>query len=300
VNDVPEWLFVEGANDVWLSLAAVGILFGLLRGRRAALGLVAYVSVAILVVSSARLGLPASWVLPPFALAISAFIPVALGLALLGEILYDLAVGQRADPAIASRVLLVAILVVTVHGAWRTRSIVNPVTIIVEPADIVAADWVREHTPPEACFLVSAGHWHLNTYRGLDGGYWLPILAARPTTMPAAFYNYGGVEYARAVLALAETVARGDALTDDELEALMAQTGADYVYVGPHSSGVGGTLTAERLQQSRLLEQIYEGDGAYVFRRAERPGRVTRGAESVVCQPVARAEDPARSPASDR
>jgi acyl carrier protein len=52
------------------------------------------------------------------------------------------------------------------------------------PADLAAADWVRRSTPQGAHFLVGTTDWQLGTYRGIDGGYWLPLLAGRSSSDP--------------------------------------------------------------------------------------------------------------------
>lgn len=358
VSQVPDWLFTQGSNGLWIRLAIVGTLLGLARRRPAAFGLAAWMALAYLAVRPGWLGLSTSWMLPPFSLVISLYIPVAIGVGLLadalaaivgkavaaarreaapgdaatiqateegvnpidiggrrntgapddvdgtvynkdrggtdlgGDVQGSAATGRTvsgsddsgadAGPALRRRlgdawgryvaaIAALAVLGLGLAGASQLRSVINPATIIVQAADVAAADWIRGHSPPDARFLVSTTHWHLGTYRGLDGGYWLPILAGRATTMPAALYTYGDPAEVRAATAIAETAAKGDGLSDTEIDALLERTGADYVYVGPTAAGQPGKLSAERLRRHSGLVERYGRNGAFVFERREKP-----------------------------
>jgi hypothetical protein len=267
VNALPSWLFTIHHNRLWLAVAAAGVFVGLLRRQRAAAAVVAYLGLAVLAVSPTWLGLPASWMLPRFALAISLFLPVAMGVSLLALAGQRLLARGLKVPRRSETVVLVMVVAVAMLGAWGLRAVINPETVILQPADLGAAEWVKAHTPPQARFLVSTGHWQLGTYRGLDGGYWLPLLAGRATTIPAALYVYGRPAAAREIAAIAAVAARGDALTDAELLKLMAHAGADHVYVGPAGASARGKLSIERLRRVKELEPVYELDGVAIFRR---------------------------------
>ncbi|MFQ5460803.1 MAG: hypothetical protein ACE5EL_08420, partial [Anaerolineae bacterium] len=145
--------------------------------------------------------------------------------------------------------------------------VINPVTRIAGAGDVAAAEWIRGHTPPDARFLVTVGHWHLGTYRGLDGGYWLPLLADRLTTMPGALYSFGPPAEVRRITAFAVEAAKGDSLTPEELSALMDRGHADYVYLGPLGQGLGGGLTLDRLRRQPDLVEVHAAGGAHVFKR---------------------------------
>jgi hypothetical protein len=269
VADVPSWLFTTGLNAPVLVLAVQGVFVGLVRRRGAALLVLAWLAGALVVVFPDRLGVAASWTLPPFALAISLWLPAAMGIAFLTDAALDLA-GSGDAARRARRALALVAVTVAVLGARQLGSVVNPETVIATPADVAAAAWVRTHTPPEARFLVSTAHWHLGTYRGLDGGYWLPLLAERDVSIPASFYTFADPAYAAEVTAVAEEAARGDDLSDGEIVGLMARVGAEYVYLGPAASGVAGKLSADRLRRIRRLEEVYDADGVHVWRLRRR------------------------------
>lgn len=151
------------------------------------------------------------------------------------------------------------------------RSIVNAATIIARAPDLAAGAWLRANSPPGAGVLVASSHWHLGSYRGLDGGYWLPLTAGRAASIPGVLYVYGTPDTVRAIGALNAEISRGDALADAEILALMDRAGADYVYVGPEGAGAPGKLSAERLRRHPGLVEVYARDGVAIFARRE-PG----------------------------
>jgi hypothetical protein len=265
VDAVPSWPFTARRNEVWLALAALGLVVGLARRRFAAL---AIASVGVLAAAAARpdlLRLPTSWLLPPFSLAISLFVPVALGIGLLFDACLDRlapALGVRRTRASAAAVTIA----VSLLAATQVRGLLNPATVIAERADIEAAAWIATHTPLDARFLVSTAHWHLGTYRGLDGGYWLPVLAGRSASVPPALYPYGDQDVTREITRASQMASKGDALTNAEISELVRLVGADFVYVGPAASGVSGKLSAERLARHPGLVEVYARDGVHVYR----------------------------------
>ncbi len=285
---VPAWLFTIGLNRPLLLLGTAGLVLGLIARRGAAWAAALYVAIAVLVVESHRWGLPPNDFLSPFALAISAFALVALAVAVGGDVLLTALVarcptGARFAPAIMAALAVLASLL----GARQLRQVVTPATILVEPADVEAASWLRQNTPRGACFVVTTGPWQLGTFRGLDAGYWLPLLARRASTIPASFYNDGEVAYALTVNRVAEVLARGDRITDEQLLAVMAESGARYVYVGPASQSKDAALSASRLEVVRELERIYDRGGVSVFRLTTAPQTAQRGeAAHWLCRPL--------------
>ncbi|MFN2114974.1 MAG: DUF6541 family protein [Anaerolineae bacterium] len=265
VTDVPAWLFRTASNAVWVHMGLRGLVVGVVARPRSTAMIVSFLALASLAAYPQVLGVAGvstSWALPPFALAISAYVPVALGMALLADAALDLGVmrGRDWSPAvIATAVALTAV------GAAQLRDVVNSDTIIATTADLRAAEWIVENTPPDAVFLVSTYHWHLGTYRGLDGGYWLPLLAGRHASIPPSFYVYGDPEYARRITETAQTVQAGDQMSDDELLGAMRSADADFVYVGPASADTDGKLTADRLREHPSLRELYAADDVYVF-----------------------------------
>ncbi len=333
VDNVPAWLFTVGANGALLRLAGLGLVAAMLLRRRGAWLAAVLLAATFLAVNPALTGLPPSWIVPRFAVAIAAWLPVAAGLAFLADtaaatyrprpggrpplsgrtmtagIVLAAAVGYawvfRAVPPtetamrdvvvlgalalalaglaqgalptpVPKRLRLVAamaVVVLTLAGAWAMREVLNRSLVLAQAPDLRAAGWVRANTPSDARFLVRTGHWQLGTYRGLDGGYWLPLLAERATSMPAVFYNYGRLDYGLDVADQAREAARGDALSDQELAALMGRVGARYIYLGPAANDRDDTFGARRLDGVPWLRRIYDDGGVVIYGLRRNLGR---------------------------
>ncbi len=158
-----------------------------------------------------------------------------------------------------------AIVLACLAGARQMRGIVRDDTIIARQPDLAAAAWIAAETPADARFLIGATAWHLGTYRGLDGGYWLPLLADRSTSLPAALYSHGRAEDILRIGALAERASRGDALSDAGLSRLLEDAGAGWIYLGPSAEGHPDAFSAARLRRHPDLIERYAAGGAHVF-----------------------------------
>lgn len=263
VERIEAWPLTIAQNALWLGVAAGGLAWSL--GRRSAVGAAvgAWLVLAVAAVAGPFVGLPRSWMLPPSALVISAFVPVALGVALAADA--GLAAARRHRARLAPLVALAAVAA-TWQAAPGQRSVINPDTVLLAAADLAAMDWVAAETPPGATFVIGTTHWQFGTYRGVDGGYWLPLLARRRTTIPPALYVYGAPGDVRRIGALAKVAARADALSPAELSQLMDDAGADHVYVGALARP-GSGFSAARLRRQPDLRQVYGRDGVAIFAR---------------------------------
>lgn len=277
VERIEVWPLTIAQNALWLGVGAGGLVWSLGRRSPIAAAVAAWLALAVAAVAGPFVGLPRSWMLPPSALVISAFMPVALGVALAADC--GLAAARRHRARLAPLVALAA-----VAAAWQAapgqRSVVNPDTVLLAPADLVAMDWVTAATAPTATFLIGTTHWQFDTYRGVDGGYWLPLLAQRRTTVPPALYVYGAPDDVRRVGALAATAARGDALSATELSRLMDDAGADHVYVGAQAPS-GRGFSVDRLRRQPDLRQVYGRDGVAIFVRSAAVAVVARRTPAV-------------------
>jgi hypothetical protein len=267
-------LFVQRWNAVLLLAAGAGLALAAVRRSAAAWWMIATCLLATLVTSPDLIRLPSSWLVPGFSAAISLWLPAGVGVAMLvDEVARRLARRPYGRRRIGVGLALFAVLWTAVGvvefagGRPRVVQVVNASTVIALPDDIEAARWIREHTPASARFLVSSGHWHLGTYRGLDGGYWLPVTAGRGTTMPGGLYSFGDPADVRAITAFAKRMEAGDGLSDDDLAGLMDDSGAEFVYVGPAGAGVAGKLTAARLSKVPFLSEVYASNGVHIFAR---------------------------------
>jgi hypothetical protein len=181
---------------------------------------------------------------------------------------YALAVGWRVARARApDRAVVGAVglgLAGTALGAWQLLTLVTPGNTLVTPGDLDAAAWLRANSTPDARVAPSAVifPWAPDYVVGVDGGYWLPLLADRATTvLPMLYPGERGADPA----AMAEMVGVARALRDapsaPETAALLRARGVGYVY----HSGRTGVPSLPGLLANPALREVYARDGVHVL-----------------------------------
>lgn len=157
-------------------------------------------------------------------------------------------------------VLITAVLALTGWGAWKTREVLNPVTIFTDAADVEAIRWVEQNTPKDARFLINTTLWMGSTYRGVDGGYWLQPAAGRGTLLPPVFYVYGSNDYVAQISDWASRASRLSAC-DAEFWSLVKEAGVTFLYL---HEGQGALQPAD-LANCPGLVPVYRRDGVYIY-----------------------------------
>src|SRR5205085_9913137 len=154
-------------------------------------------------------------------------------------------VESRLEATRARRVEPVLTWIVVILALWAIPgmlNIVNPITVLVEPGDMSAMDWIRSNVPANATFLVNERLWLPPIYSGTDGGYWIPNLTGRRTTMPIVFYILGPrPSWHDDVNVLAQTIASGPEPDSRDFLTLLRARGVTHVYIGAK----GGPLPLE-------------------------------------------------------
>ena len=138
--------------------------------------------------------------------------------------------------------------------------------------DIRAAEWIQENTPQDARFLVNSFFAYDDTVIvGSDGGWWLPLLARRQTTLPPL--NYGSErgprpDYVHWINALTTEI-QNKGIAHPDVLALLRARGVTHVYVGQRQGRVnyGGphVLEPEQLLASPNFRPVYHQDRVWVF-----------------------------------
>lgn len=264
-GDPAQWIRV--ASGIWL-LSIVGLLVW--RRRRGvaapatdtqlwpAFGLLAgWVVLTAFLLNLSAFGLPPITIAHNSAGVITLFLPLCCaGAGLLawagGELLPD----RFARGATAALVVLIG-----TWGAHSMTDIVNPATVLAEPADVQALHWIEENTPPDARFAVNVWLWQGRTYAGSDGGYWIEVLTDRDSILPPALYTTTApADTVRHINAFLDAW-NGTETVDEETYQRLRDAGVTHIYVGPR----GGHLKPEMLRESPYLRLIYEDRGAYIF-----------------------------------
>ncbi|MFP3896874.1 MAG: hypothetical protein ACLFV5_08605 [Anaerolineales bacterium] len=264
----PVALLDVGWTRPLLYLTAVGGIWGLVRRRGEMILMPFWVGLCLLLANLHLLGLPDLWLVHNHSVMISFWVPVGI---LVGWLVGDLAAlfmerircleeGAVLHGAISWGLLAVS-LIMAVWGNWRMVNVLNPATVLATEDDLRAAEWITAHTTPEARFLVNARRWQGEVYAGTDGGYWLPLLAGRDTTMPCVFYSQGAPAYHESVNALAEAVEKVEDVDDARFLQHLADAEVTHVYVGAK----GGPLKPHKLEPSPHYERIHATGPAHVY-----------------------------------
>lgn len=258
------WNYIDvGYNRELLALAGAGALWGLWRKQRGVIAIALWSGATLLVANLEWIGLSSSWLVNNSAVVISFFLPTAV---LVGFLVADLAGGLQVALGRWGKVAVpgVVVLGLTVTGLWGARAmlpIVNQVTVLATADDVIACDWIQEHTLPGTRFLVNTRLWQGGTYMGTDGGYWLPVLAGRWGSVPSALYIMGDLEYIRAVNDLLEWSATVESFDDPATRERLRQASITHIYIGAR----GGHIMPQKLLGVDGYRLIYQRGPVWVF-----------------------------------
>jgi hypothetical protein len=155
---------------------------------------------------------------------------------------------------------------------------------MVTPADMAAYAWIRSHTPADALFLVNGSPIHeWSMIAGIDGGFWLPLLAGRPTTVPPMTYGNERCRIAgcdRELATLYETLRnarlhdprpRMTDLTRPAALAALRERGVAYIYFGALPLSGPGTFNPPDLferdgvRRHPAYRQVYAAGGVEIY-----------------------------------
>ncbi|MBV9786893.1 MAG: hypothetical protein JOZ51_01875, partial [Chloroflexi bacterium] len=248
-----------------LLLALLG--FGLALARRNwRIGLcVAWSVLLVLVVVPYVFGLPGAGVIAAFTSYIALYISVIpLAAYLLGFISERLSAWR---PFVGALVGIGALIGVSLWGVRWQEQLIETQYQLFTPADDLAMEWIRESTPPDARFLVNMFPAYGDSLVvGSDGGWWIPLLTQRQTTLPPITYGSeraATTGFAKQINSFAKSL-RDNPLPSDEGLALCRAAGIRYIYSGAHSEQID-KFDVEELRESPALNVVYEEDGVVIF-----------------------------------
>lgn len=254
--------YLEGSI---LLLAAIGLLIAFARRAWRLALLLVWSVILILMVVPYVVGLPGTGVVKSFTAYIALYmtvIPLAA---------YALGLGQALLIAWNARLgYLIAAAGIVAASVWGLRwqqDLIEPKYQLFWPADAKAMDWIRRHTPPDALFLVNMFPAYGDTlFVGSDGGWWIPLLAKRQTTLPPVTYGSERAappDFSRRVNTFAFAL-REHPLPSNEGIKLCREAGIQYIYSGAHS-GQRDKIDVAALRQHPAFQVVYEHDGVVIF-----------------------------------
>jgi hypothetical protein len=134
--------------------------------------------------------------------------------------------------------------------------------------------WIREHTPPNALFLVEG----FSIYGGFsavgsDGGWWIPLLAWRGNTMPPqyALLNEAPSKpgYTQSIVELVNSLEKASSTSPENIK-LMCEQGITHIYIGQQQGNASASHATQLFSpidfsQSAWFNLVYHQDRVYIF-----------------------------------
>jgi hypothetical protein len=265
-------------------LLPVSIIWGLWRRNKDVVLIGFWWFLILLAANPQWLRLPGEGALSNFAVFIAAYIPVSV---LAGYLLGQVASYKARPAAIGSadglkvtsepKFLAITLLILAlVIGTWGARQRLRDFNVmagaLATRPDIRAAEWIQKNTFPDARFLVNSFFAYGDTVIvGSDGGWWLPLLGQRQTTLPPL--NYGNEQgpfpgYGQWINKLTSEI-QNKGITHPDVLALLRTRGVTNVYIGQRQGRVnyGGpyVLDPEQLLASPNFRLVYHQDRVWVF-----------------------------------
>lgn len=252
---------------MWYAMPLV-LFWGLWRRARGVV-LAAFWWLLILLAANPQvLGLPGAGTLTNFAFLIAAYIPAGL---LIGAAAGWMLRRWR-KPALQATAALCLIALAWWGAVQRLHELDLTTTAMVTPADLRAIAWIRDHTPPDARFLVNGFFPNAGAVVGSDAGWWLPLLARRATTLPPLLYIAEQGPWPDYRLWINELYATLHTLGPDHPAtlALLRERGITHVYLGERQGSVGyegndQIITPETLRNSPAFRLVYRQDQVWIF-----------------------------------
>ncbi|MCB8975256.1 MAG: hypothetical protein H6654_16980 [Ardenticatenaceae bacterium] len=192
---------------------------------------------------------------------ITTFLPLALVLGSVGAAFWSW-LRRQAEPLVIAGILLLVPLgtAVTLFGVQQQIGIINPQTILAQPADAEALAWLDANVPEEATVAVNSWLWLLNTWSGSDGGAWLVPLTGRQSSTPPADYSYSAA-LVGFVRPFNEQLTEITDWRAAETAVWLREQGFSHIFIGAK----GGQMDPAALLENPGVTLIYGRNGTFIF-----------------------------------
>ena len=195
----------------------------------------------------------------PDHMAIILFIPASILLSF-GWVWLSGELQRRVHVFLGFAVLLVGVFGMLGWGFWQTRNVINSTTILADPSDWIGLQWIDENLPLDARFLTNTTIWQFNTYRGVDGGYWIIPVTGRFALALPGLYGYAELEQKTEWIDWMEKAAVVHAC-DDGLWSLVKAADLSHVYL--HQGK--GSLQPAAMVDCPNIEVVFQQNGVWIY-----------------------------------
>ncbi len=161
---------------------------------------------------------------------------------------------------VGSLFLLVSLLVVLGWGMKQTRNVLNPVTVLTDAADKAALKWIEKNTPNSARFLANTTTWIYETYRGVDGGYWIMPQTRRFSVALPGLYSFAQHDLLADWQDWTKRASHMETC-DEAFWSLVKDASLTHLYL--HEGK--GDLQPNEVQDCQDVRPVYQRDGVWVY-----------------------------------
>jgi hypothetical protein len=254
-----------------IALALVGLAWSLVRKSWMVAAQSLWVALLSTVFAGGLIHMPGANMVQTFAVLIALYIPVGL---VLGWLLAEIA-GPK-NEKIKGSLVAIAVFVVAILGVLGQLNTAMPETLAyVTRPDTLAMEWIREHLPDNAHFLVEGIIFRETSIIGSDAGWWIPLLAHRQNSMPPQYalnevpIHPGDTQRMITLVSRLGTIS----LSSEEGVSLLCSEGITHVYIGQGQGEVAlkamnlgpQLFSPDNLLSSKDYSLLYHQDRVYVF-----------------------------------
>ena len=270
-------------KTIWV-LMILSILLGVYKRKKDLVIFTAWWLIILLAANPQWVGLPGAEVITNFAVFIAFYFPAAVIIGTLIEWIpsikpQSIITNTTSSKSTYPRILLPSLLLVITCGLglWGVPNRIKDLELskyaLVTRPDLRAMAWIQGQTPGEATFLVNSFFAYNDTLvAGSDGGWWIPILANRKTSLPPITYGFeegrGNINLNEINNLTAQIHEKG--VTNSAVISLLEERGIDYIYIGQRQGRVNyngpDILDPQVISEDRNFETIYHQDRVWIFK----------------------------------
>jgi hypothetical protein len=246
----------------WLIVVSgLSAMIGLLRCNRLVITSLVWIAILYLAGNAYLLKSPLLNITNLGAVLIMWYLPVGL---IIGSAVQEAVI--LSGPHQRERIVRLIIVLVSIAGFIASHVRVTEIELyryFVTPEDVVAMDWIKENTPPDALFAVNTYFWLPKSPHGTDAGYWIPYFTGRQTTVGTMLAFANASEYKTSLVQMSRAVEQLE--SDNTSLADLREMGVDYVYIGRKGDFSGPGLNVARLIQSQHVQVLYQDGGVSIL-----------------------------------
>jgi len=249
----------EPQTWILIGLSVVAVVIGIIKKDRI-IAVTAIWGVVLAMVTQPGIS---GYTIDPVTMIISSYVPITI---LIGLGLSNLQILRSTNPngLVANGIILLILLVGLVSGVSRWKAFEFPKHTYITPEDLEAASWIKRNTDPESLFMINTFQFQINEHLiiGLDGGYWLPVIAERQTVVPPMVSQIEKLNNPEAINAAMLFHKFQGELTGKDVFSKLLENGIDYVYIGTR----GGIIKDNNLRDSKSFALVYDNNSVSIYK----------------------------------